>query len=1042
MNRLDVLAQNRDAILLAEVGAWLHMLGKYDKEFIRNSGKQYQDFCNRLVDGDRLKSLLTDGWPQTIWKLIERAGLKNPTKSLGEFILGHTDRKTKTDLLRILVDAHGRGSGTKKGILTHNAYDNQGEKQCYKKVHLSSPFGYESEPIDLTVLSEREHLLHKFLENQLLILKESLDSNARWSLDKWKEWYNVFIERLNIDFGTTVGDTRRPINDVTLWDQTSATVAFFKTELAEILLTKWRDPLDEKNQFKYRVLRVAFDADSFVAQSQRIGDVLARRQLVEDAFDEVKHLIEVEYPLGLEIYRDTNRIVFLAPDVVDLLNCADGQNKTLYQLIEDKFNGVFNGEAKVEIALSPKGSRNVFFTGRESARPIRTLSPTPNFLKEAWKVVSDRCSTCQIRPQGSGAELVRDYSGDIERYSQEAHSRKMCCVCMARLKGRSREWATGRLSETVWIDEVADASGRVVLIAGRFDLGEWLNGELISTFRNPRDDCGTRFSEIGDELSGALDKELEKLAKFMMIADREVTKRVANIAGLSKLLVQDEDLGEGEFLAIPLSERRALAIWRKPPSFDRVRRIWESTQDFWKKSVERELRHIIGVIGPRLVITGNLSKPAGDYRAYGAELEKGIRTNVVYDRERERFINASNLLYLAERLGLRNDKEELTYERATQEIKNLIEVKGSLTLYEDPAQTGRQVEFATITQCKVTIEQHNFLPAIPILADPVLFMALVPADKALNLLKHIRGEYEVQFSKVRNRLALNLNMVFFDRKQPLYAALDCARRMLARKSPYDALWEVQSTIESSTKETCDNSGRRLADHHRRVVLERTSNASLSQTCELLLSYGTGDPSKEDVWHPYFFAETKASEGQELSERNLHFRAPFPNGNSYCMKDMVHLKDLVKGDRVYYSPSTLDFEFLDITTRRYELVYENEMRLPRPMESWATRAFLLEDSAIMDRLWNVLSTLSSAQLQQLAGLLEGWRELWQVMRPGDPTYDAFAVHALQRAFDKQWVALPETDKNVLTKWAADGRLLDLLELYMKIMKLKTKGDTET
>ncbi len=34
-NSLKVLADNRDALLLAEVAAWLHMFGKFHEEFLK-----------------------------------------------------------------------------------------------------------------------------------------------------------------------------------------------------------------------------------------------------------------------------------------------------------------------------------------------------------------------------------------------------------------------------------------------------------------------------------------------------------------------------------------------------------------------------------------------------------------------------------------------------------------------------------------------------------------------------------------------------------------------------------------------------------------------------------------------------------------------------------------------------------------------------------------------------------------------------------------------------------------------------------------------
>lgn len=1033
---LKILADNRDALLLAEVGAWLHMLGKYHEEFVKGN----HDFDTKIPDDliekyPSLDGLLRDSWLSNFWVKLPISDLNPQYLSIYDFIQYHRNKKAVENhisgLLKLLYDSHGRGSGAEKGVV--NSYDVQDDKQTYKQVHLSSAFGYEPESIDLNQLSSKRHQLYQFLEDQLNILKDSATSALPCNPDKWQRWRQSFIDRLRDDFSTTVGDTRRPINDVTLWDQTVATVAFFKAELAEVHLNGWKDPF--KNKFKYRILRIAFDGLNFIAQSPRIGDVLAREQLIEDSFDKAKHLIEIEYPIGLEIYRDTNCIVFLTPDISDLLELKDDQNKTLHQLIEERFNSVFNGEVTLDISLSSSCSRNVFFVGKEITNPVKPLSPTFPFLKESWKFAADKCCICQVRPQGYGAEMIADYKNNFDYYSRKASKRKMCCICMERLQGRSKEWAE-KVNETIWIDEIADINGRVALIAGRFDLEYWLNGEFISTFRSPKDNCGAKFSEIVHDLSANPGEKLKNLSKYIMIAEIYAD----TIQGLMGLLIKDEGLGESEFFSIPDNEKLSLAVWRKPPSFARLRRVWETTQDFWERSVESKLRDITGTIVPRLVIAGNLSVPIGYYHSYDVELKKGVETSFVYDKKNDRFINAFNLRYLAKRLRLHGDEEELTDEKAAQKIKEFIEAKGSLDLYEDLAQNGKRTKAATISQCKVTIEQHNYLPAIPILADPEQFMALVPSEKALDIANHIRTEYEVQFSKVKNRLPLHLNIVFFNRKQPLYAALDAARRMLSRKSRHDTLWEIQSINEADAQEISAHSDGRLTNRCKRIVLKRIDTNTLNQACELLVSYGIGDPGKKDVWHPYFFAETKASDAQEFSERDYHFSAPFPNKNGYEMKDQVHVIDLKKGDQIYYSPSTLDFQFLYVTTRRYELVYEHEMRMLRSHESWATRSFLLEDLVIIDRLWKALSELTSAQIQQLAGLLEDWHERWQIRQLGDKTYEAFATYALQRAFGKR--SLSKTDQSDLISWAVSGRLFDLLELYLKILKLKPEGDKIT
>ncbi len=1023
---LTIIAKNRDALLLSEVGVWLHMLGKYHEEFVKGD----HDLDIKIPDylsssHPSIHKLLGDSWPSDFWVKLPVSDLNPQNLSITDFIRFHRNkkevRKHSSGLLKLLRDAHGRGSGTEKGVLVDKSYDKQGKTEKNVSIHLATAFGCESEPINLDELSKRKNDLYKFLEDRLNNLKGLLNPNSQWTVDNWLRWRQTFTDRLRKDFSTTVGDTRRPVNDATLWDQTAAIVAFFKSELAEVLLTGWKDPITTENKFKYRLLRVAFDAENFISQSPRIGDILTRKQLITSAFNEIRDLIEVKYPLGLEIYRETGKILFLVPDL-GILDFKDENNKSLRQLIGEKFEEIFKGEVTPDISLSDGGSRNVFYIRKKIQKPTTPLSPTLSFLKNSWSEKADRCTICQGRPQGYGANLVEAYKGKSSYYSQKADHRKICCICMDRLRGRSKKWVTENLGGTIWIDEVADINGRVALIAVKLDLEHWLSGEFISTFRNPKDNCGANFTQIVKDLSQESDKKLKKLDNYKKIGE----KHASTIKGLNEYLIKDEDLGESEFSSIPENEKLSLAFWRKPPSFARIRRIWDTTLNFWK-DVEESLEYSVDEVGPRLVITGNYkSGNIGDYHSYTVELKKGVETNLLYDPERSRFILIDNLRYLASRLGLHEGEKDLSTEEAAEAIKSFIQrERPKLDLYEDVVEPGKRI--ATITDLKVEKENHDFLPVIPILLDPKQFMVLVPANKAMKVAQQIVKEYETQFSKVRNRLPIHLNAVFFNRKQPLYAALDAGRRMLKRKTSPKTLWKIKSIKEKN--------------YFREFVIEREDGKVINKTCKSYVDYSLGDPDKEDVWHPYFFAESKAPKSQDFSQRNHYFRSPFPNEDSHEMKDLVHVKDIVEGDKIYYYPSTFDFEFLDVTTRRYELCYNGEERIPRKRGSWPSRSFLLEDLHTMDKLWKTLSPLTSAQINQLMGLIMDWRDGWQITQFDEPTYREFSEYALRRSFGDKWDNIADENKGLLIDWTSNGRFIDVLELYMKILKFKPEEDVK-
>lgn len=1043
-NELEKLSTQRNAILLAEVGVWLHMLGKCSKEFITSPDntrkKVYQEFYKILDDTDPFKSLLTTNWPQNIWKFTKPTDLKNAPEFIAQFSTKHTERRVGAPLLKILVDAHGRGSGTDKGILKDGAYQQQ-----TADVYRSTTFGFEDAPIDLDGLEGKRKNLYNFLDDWLDILKHNLtDSNTSCDAKQWQKWRKPFIEHLQNDFTSTVGDTRRPINDVSLWDQTASTAAFFKATLAEILLTgSWRDPL--LSQFKWRILRVGLDGLSFLQNSHRIGDLLARQELIQKAMDGMKYLLEVEYPVGQEIYRDESFTLYLLPDIEDILEYTNNSGKSLNALIRGAANDVLCGEAVLDITLSYKSGRNVFIVGQTLKKSSPRPSPEPEKLAEWWKnEKADKCSVCQLRPQGYGADEIDKYKQKSDYYRKKAEERNLCCICMDRMTGRSKDWCEDELNgASIWIDEVADTNAMVALIAARFDLDRWFNGTFISTLlglsydgiKAPNPANGAGWDGLFNEIKKAsLDDKPHDSSKFPILNSLVDTKagnqpKWENFSDFIKFMVDEEDLNEFKS-TIDDRQLLTLSIIRKTPSFARLYRIWETTQNFWEHSVNDKLGDLVGRVGPRIMIDTRKSK-LGDYHAYTVPLGRNIETSVVWDKKNDRLLNVCNLIYLAKRLGIK-DADKISHEEAAEKIKKHIIETEAIELYEERGSSSKPVHVTTLkVEAKdVTIESHNYTPAIPILAEPAMFMALVPADKALIAAQHIRMEYDKQFSKVRNRLPLHLNLIFFKRRTSLYAAMDAAKRMFERKSDATSTWKVVS----DAKTVADSS---LGQHAAELQLKREPDnvigAPMSEELKTSISYslGDGDP---DVYHPYYFVISNAN--NDLSDRKYHFQAPIIDNGK--MADLIHVSELKEKDVVYFMPSTFDFEFLDVTTRRLELQYDEQgARMMKLFGQKSTRPFLLEDLSRFEDIWKLIDKhLTATQLKQMIGRIESQREYWGVESTDDDVFRKFAMDVLHNTFE-DWEDIDADMKVSIEEWTVNSRLVDVIELYTEILKRKPK-----
>ncbi len=146
-NSLQVLADNRDALLLAEVAAWLHMFGKFHEEFLKGDHNLDIKIPEDVrKDFPLLTSLLEDTWPSDIWADLDLVIPEFQTHGLSILSLIENHRNSMRELyehnasglLRLMIDAHGRGSSTEKGVLVRFALEQK------EKVYPSTSLGDEA----------------------------------------------------------------------------------------------------------------------------------------------------------------------------------------------------------------------------------------------------------------------------------------------------------------------------------------------------------------------------------------------------------------------------------------------------------------------------------------------------------------------------------------------------------------------------------------------------------------------------------------------------------------------------------------------------------------------------------------------------------------------------------------------------------------------------------------------------------------------------------------------------------------------------------
>ncbi|OPX77300.1 MAG: hypothetical protein A4E44_00096 [Methanosaeta sp. PtaB.Bin018] len=462
---LKVLQDNRDALLLAEVAAHLHDVGKLSSQFIDQMSRLPSAGCS---------SFEHESAPEKIHGFVDSAFLsafkaKNPLRweqipkneqigQLLDLILHHDKRKHAAFLVRLLNRCDGSDSGADKGTTSKGGLPKDA-KQGYADTFLASAFGNEAQKLNPTELDTVREKLTCYVGSELTKIAS--------------ERYKI-LKLVRASYEDSLAETRRAANDVTLWCHSYSVATLYKTSLATLLVNGKLDI----NNLRWRLLRVNFDVLGLYAKAVKIADLLGYRRAVDDACAAVKQLVEEEYPLGNEVYRDTTGIYFTFPDL-DLP--AD-----LAQEIRSRVEGV-------EMELAPRivitvgdGAtaaeqlKGILGKARKEAldalaQPFDSQNLSACWQQQ-WTTVGagqwEVCPVCRLRPMKEGQEA--------------------CETCMNRRGSRVQEWL-GNPRTTIWIDEIADHNDRVALVVGKFGLDDWLSGDLVQTMlvkaieNNPND---------------------------------------------------------------------------------------------------------------------------------------------------------------------------------------------------------------------------------------------------------------------------------------------------------------------------------------------------------------------------------------------------------------------------------------------------------------------------------------------------------------------------------------------------------------------------
>jgi len=787
---LQVLADNRDALLLAEVGALIHDLGKLSTQFIdqmsrtpsiHSDGFEHENAIMQVdsfMDVQFLNKLKATKVRALRWSHIPN------NEQIGQFIdliLHHDKSKHSAFLVRLLNRCDGSDSGADKGTTRQDGLP-QIAKQEYGKTFIATAFGKEARLDEINLDSARLALTGS-IGSLLFPLKRS-----------------DLLQEICSHYANGLAETRRSANDVTLWDHSFSVATLYKTALATLLIRG--TPLD-LNNLRWRILRVNFDVLDLYAKAVKIADLLAYKKAVAGACEAVKQLVEVDYPLGNEVYRDTTGIYFTYPDL-DLI-------PELEQKIRQQVEAVdLELAPRIRIEQSPGTTaveqlKRLLSDARQQARQDLVQPFAAENLGAGWKSQWENlpegkwevCPVCRLRPMQEGKDT--------------------CESCEKRRTSPSRvaTWQAAPQT-TIWMDEIADANGRVALLVGKFGLDDWLSGDLVQTM---------------------------------------LVKAVEDNPG---------------------------ACQPKNPSPARLRRVWETCQNFWVETVAKILSENVSS-GSRLIVIPDDKTGWRENVPYDGTVD-GKAISLLWHDAGQHFVTISNLQWVGD--AIKENQEIVVSKPDTPARTHHFKVQGVMPAMSD---------------------MGHYNPTLTLLTSPDRCLALVPAAQAVDIAAQIKRKYEEEMGKVQNRLPLSLGLVFFPRKTPLAAVLEAGRRMEEGRMENEE-WRITKTPQNDGKTvTLD-----LAREGQRITLQ--------------VPIVMGDRMTEDVWYPYFELV-----GTPAAHHTYRF--------DYNGKPWVHVKTLQVGETVRVTPSHFAYIFLEHTAQRFRFDPARDVQyldeLPRLAKMWQT-----------------------------------------------------------------------------------------------------------
>jgi len=980
----------RNDILMGEIGALLHDIGKMHPDFIRHQSiKSTISFRHESID-----NFLTPNLNALIEESKFNFTIKTSSNIKNLIVQHHGNSSIDDDIVKYLQKCDRKDSADDKGIVRR--------KQSVNNTVISSPFGYDKEKIDLSCLKER----FDDLQDNLIELFESYSDTVSFR--------KSLIGILKTAFSHALGETRIPANDVTLWDHSYSTASLFKTILAGITCDGYKDV----NDLKWRIFGICWNGENFINHVRKIADIQKRAEIIREIKTSIKRTLEEEYPMGNAIYEDINGIYFTFPDLNEedlgrlAVECAEKILSKVYEKSNNELWPFFtlskpSGSLTIianelkrasEERRTPKISPFIFIGDEDKNEELINSMPDLDSISNEVNVENGRldvCPVCGMRPKNERSDVC-----PICRIRTKSEKEERCTICEKRRKGRLDEWLNNR-QESVWIDEVADKNNRISLISLSFDLDKWLDGTMINTilsqsfrdwgdsknvknfFKNPqyKNKIKSRNIDITNDLK-QLSKELLKV-----ITDEEITRDPGFKSDLINLYFADikssqtrSDKNYVEKFVANLKSRLDLIpfdpsnlqtlLFTQNPSPARIYRVWRETQEFFETVVEKIKRDIYSHKWKRIAFSVDYDKLQSVMKRSDAISEKtpyvvrfdGLepRDLLVLHVENGEFCTIESL-----------EKYRYANKSGEEAVRGSLERGFTYLALESNPNKNLLKDKSGIEVNKEKTKHEEYIPFIEITISPISLCLIVPTLDSVKIVDMIARLYSERFKRVLGKLPLNVKVLTVNRKFPLYVLLDAERRML---------------------------GDRV----------------FKKTVKMNPWWNTDEMGNDDLFR--FYPTKLIGENEK-----------------YTLDD---LSSISKGKLFSLYPGYFDFDLLTATTDRYNIYYEGGRRGDETYRLYSRRPCYFYHISMILELWDMLSNLSSSQINNIEEALTTKLREWRYVEDGSSKVEVFlrfAEATIKDAFGSIWDGLREETRCFFVNSLLNGLLMDSIFIFKHMIK---------